>query len=449
MMNKKAYYITTKDLAAAGRAAIPSPLKSSDHLIYSSPAALAFNSPGAEGFGVKRAGLSIPGSVMLIVSPGCCGRNTSLVSRMPEYDGRFFYLNMEENDVVMGRHLNKIPQAAQEIIESLDSEPFVLMICITCVDALLGTDMERVCRRAEELVGIPVRPCYMYALTREGNRPPMVHIRQSLYSLLEPVKKKSTSVNVLGFFAPVDSECELFELLRAAGVSDIRQISTCDDYDEYLKMAEANFNIVLNPECRPAAGDMSERLDIPYIELRRMYDLDRLSRQYSAFSRAVGAELHFEKYVEAAVAAVNRLKEFQDSINLGVGECMNGDPFELSLALVREGFRVSEIYGTVTDENFVWIKHLADASPETKVYSNLEPTMIYYDSSQSDVTLTIGKDAMYYHPDASGIKWNSDVQPFGFVGTAKLYEALYEAAKGNKDEVTKGNLCEPMKGGLR
>ena len=24
------------------------------------------------------------------------------------------------------------------------------MICITCVDALLGTDMERICRKAEE-----------------------------------------------------------------------------------------------------------------------------------------------------------------------------------------------------------------------------------------------------------------------------------------------------------
>ena len=36
------------------------------------------------------------------------------------------------------------------------------------VDALLGTDMERVCRKAEEAAGLPVKPCYMYALTREG-----------------------------------------------------------------------------------------------------------------------------------------------------------------------------------------------------------------------------------------------------------------------------------------
>ena len=67
-----------------------------------------------------------------------------------------------------GRHLKKIPKAVEEICEQPGEEASVVMICITCVDALLGTDMERVCRKAEEKAGLPVRPCYMYALTREG-----------------------------------------------------------------------------------------------------------------------------------------------------------------------------------------------------------------------------------------------------------------------------------------
>lgn len=68
--------------------------------------------------------------------------------------------------------------------------PSVVMICITCVDALLGTDMERICRKSEEKTGLPVRPCYMYALTREGRKPPMVHVRQSLYSLFGTKEEK-------------------------------------------------------------------------------------------------------------------------------------------------------------------------------------------------------------------------------------------------------------------
>ena len=89
-MDRKPYWISAGDLARQGRDNIPPELISNTHLIYSSPATLAFNSPGAQGFGVKRAGLAIPGSVMLLVAPGCCGRNTTLLAEMPEYHNRFF-----------------------------------------------------------------------------------------------------------------------------------------------------------------------------------------------------------------------------------------------------------------------------------------------------------------------------------------------------------------------
>ena len=67
----KAFYITAAELAQKGKDNIPDELLSAKHLIYSSPATLAFNSPGAQGFGVKRAGLAVPNSVMLLVAPAC------------------------------------------------------------------------------------------------------------------------------------------------------------------------------------------------------------------------------------------------------------------------------------------------------------------------------------------------------------------------------------------
>ena len=264
-MKKEAYFATAEELARGGLETIPPQMISGKHLIYSSPATLAFNSPGAEGFGVKRAGLAVPDSIMLIVAPGCCGRNTSLISSMPEYNDRFFYLMMDETDIVTGRHLKKIPKAVKEICDCCEKKPSVVMICITCVDALLGTDMERVCRKAEEKVDIPVRPCYMYALTREGRKPPMVHVRQSLYSLLEPQKKKGNVVNLLGFFSPLVDDCEMYELLQQAGVKTIHEISRCKDYEEYQTMSQANFNLVLHPEARFAAEDFHDRLKIPFI----------------------------------------------------------------------------------------------------------------------------------------------------------------------------------------
>ena len=60
------------------------------------------------------------------------------------------------------------------------------------------------------------------------------------------------------------------------------------------------------------------------------------------------------------------------------------------------------------------MKQLALLSPETRVFSNMEPTMIYYDPAQSGVNITIGKEAHYYHQDCPGLMWNQDEQPYGF-----------------------------------
>ena len=432
---KKAYFCTAEKLEQRGKDNLPKQFQSGEHLIYSSPATLAFNSPGAEGFGVKRAGLAVPGSIMLIVAPGCCGRNTSMISSMKEYNNRFFYLCMDETDIVTGRHLKKIPKAVASICESLEKKPSVVMICITCVDALLGTDMERVCRKAEEKAGLPVRPCYMYALTREGRKPPMVHVRQSLYSLLEPGHKKGNVVNLLGYFSPLVDDCELYTLLQEAGVKTIHEISRCEDFEEYKKMSEANFNLVLHPEARFAAEDFHDRLKIPFIELRRLYQIDKIGSQYQAFGAALGIEFHVEEQKKQAQEAIESFRKVCPDPVFAVGECANADPFELSLALVKYGFKVAEIYGTITGENFIYIRQLKKLSPQTKIFSNMEPTMLYYDSAESGVTLTIGKDACYYHPNTKGIHWNEERQPFGYAGVRRLFEALElavtEQAEGN------------------
>ena len=303
------------------------------------------------------------------------------------------------------------------------------MICITCVDALLGTDMERICKKATDKTGIPVLPCYMYALTREGRKPPMVHVRQSIYSLLEPRKKKSTSVNLLGHFAPLVDDCELYALLRQMGVKTIREISRCEDYEEYLAMAEANFNLVLDPEARFAASDIRKRLGIPSIELTRLYQIDKIKKQYELFAAALGSQIDDNEYYEDAKAAVEEFRNKHENLTFSVGEGCNANAFELSLALLQYGFAVSEIFANIGEGDFLYLEKIGKLSPQTKIYSNLEPTMIYYDCSENPADITIGKDAAYYHPDAAHLEWSDDIQPFGYAGVRHFFEACEESLR--------------------
>lgn len=428
-MNKQdAFYITARDLADGGIEGVPSELKSQDHLIYSSPAALSFNSPGAQGFGVKRAGLAVPGSVMLLVAPACCGRNTTMLAELGSYADRFYYLLQDDTDIITGRHLNRISQAVKDVAdfheESTGTRPNVVMICITCVDALLGTDMDRVCRKASEFAGLPVLPCYMYALEREGRVPPMTAVRRTVYQLLEPRDKKSTTVNLLGHFAPFNDDSEIYELLRSIGVKKINEISRCEDFDEYLGMAEANFNIILNPESRLAAEDIAKRLEIPSVEITRMYRIDKIRKQYQLFAGAIGAKIDDSRFYDEAAAKVEAFARENKGKRVAIGECMNADSFELALAMSEYGLTVTEIYGTVSAERMPYIKMLAEISPETRIYTNLEPSMLYYDSSELPCDFTIGIDAGYYHPDAPNVPWNLEVQPWGYNGLIRLIEEI-------------------------
>ncbi|MGI6212285.1 MAG: nitrogenase component 1 [Anaerovoracaceae bacterium] len=429
-MNRTAYRIRAGELAARiekdGRKGIPEQFIPNCHLIYSSPATLAYNSPGAVGFGVKRAALTIPESVMLLVSPMCCGRNSTILSQEEGYVDRMFYLLMNESDLVNGRHLNEIPEAIREILEVAEPEPKVVVICITCADALLGTDLERVCRKAQEETGVLVVPSYMYALEREGRKPPMVAVRKSIYSLLERGKVEPDAVNLMGFFSALDPESELFALLHQAGIRKIHQIADKKTLQEYREMGNANFSIVLHPEAVYGAEELRKRIGMPYIELARLYDPDRIRKQYRLFGSAIGVGIDDREPYEEAVSCRESFMEKYRGTGVAVGEMANANPFELSASLTGMGLSVKVVFSNVTSTDFPYIRRLAQVSPETEIYTGIEPSMVDFVPPEG-VELTIGKDAGIYIPDAANVPWNSEVQPFGHRGFTALLKEMERA----------------------
>jgi Nitrogenase molybdenum-iron protein, alpha and beta chains len=422
-MENEPFSVSVSQLAAAGYEGMPEAFTPSCGLVYSSPATLSYNSPGALGFGVKRAALTIPESVMLLVAPDCCGRNSTILSANEGYSRRMFYLRMDETDLITGRHLTMIPEAVRKICAAAAPRPKVVTICITCVDALLGTDLERVCRKAEAETGVRVVPSYMYALTREGRKPPMTAVYQTVYSLLDKRTKRPDAVNVMGFFSQIDPSSELFEVLRLAGVKTVYQAGTCRTLDEYMEMGGVNFNLVLNPESRYAADDLMQRLGVPYIELTRRYDLEKIGRQYALFTSALGVSCSTGSFRQEAQQALDALRAARGSCTFAVGQMINASPFELALALATYGFAVPCILATPSDGDFAYVRHLAGLSPETRVYAPTAPSMANFKPVLSGVDIAVGKDIEPYFPRAAHVYWNSETQPFGFRAAADFFTA--------------------------
>lgn len=439
--SRAAYSITVQELARRieenGAGGIPPELSTDAHLICNTPAAIDFNSPGAQGFGVKRAGLSIPGSIMLLVSPGCCGRNTAALSGSGHYGERFAYLALDEADIVTGSHLQRIPEAVCAFVASRRERPSVVMVCLTCADALLGTDMERVCRKAEAAAGVPVRPCYMYALTRESQRPPMQAVRETIYGLLQPRQKWARQANLLGFFTPVARDSELFSLLGQAGIRRAAELARCQTYEEFASLAAANFNLVLSDEAMGAALALEKRLGIPAIRLRRLYETAKIAKQYQALAHILGiAPEDFtaaEVREQAEQAADAFCQQYGRETVLAIGSRLNANPFELALALAKRGLEVREIFAVPSAADAFYLRELARCSPATRILSLLEPTMLCYREDRA-VTLALGADACLCHPHAKHVTWNDEEQPFGYQAVRAFFERMAAAMSGDAAE---------------
>lgn len=426
-MNEKVFHISVSDLLALGPDKIPDAFIPARHLIYSSPATLAYNSPGAIGFGVKRAALVIPESVMLLVSPGCCGRNSTVLSAEEGYSDRIFYLLLDETDIVTGRHLSRIPEAVKEVMEVCDPKPKVLSICLTCVDALLGTDLERICRKAEEATGIKVVPTYMYALEREGRKPPMTQVRQTIWSLLKRGEVDPRQINLMGYFTALAPESELIPLLQEAGIRRVCQMAECESLEDYQEMGKSNFNLVLDPESEYAAEDLRKRLGMPYVMFRRLFNPDQIHKQYQIFARSLGLKIDDSAYYESAKA---RRAEFAENFagkSVVLGEMAKFNSFDIAGELASMGLKVPAVFSNVTVSDFPYLKRLAQISPSTEIFVGIDPSMVGFEEIPADAAF--GKDACLYCPSVSGVERKEETEPFGFNGFIEVLDLLEEALR--------------------
>lgn len=160
--------------------------------------------------------------------------------------------------------------------------------------------------------------------------------------------------------------------------------------------------------------------------MTRLYQVSQIHKQYQALAKALDVTIDDQVWLEKAQAVVAQMREKYSGTTVAIGEMQNGNAFEMALALTRYGFIVREIYANLGPDDFVYLRHLAELSPETKVYSNLSPSMLYYEGDEASIDVTIGKDAAYYHEQAAHLHWDEDIQPFGYAGVVSLLKRLEE-----------------------
>lgn len=366
---------------------------------------LKYVAPGVDGLGLSSFSLLLPESVVLFVAPAGCARHV----KMRAYDigkaDRLFLLRVTEDELVTGTHLARIPEAVEEILQRAHPRPKAIFIGSSCVDTILASDYERVCRDlSRRFPDVRFHPSYMDPIMFDSKKSPDSRIHCSLYSFVEKQAEKDQGVNLLGPAAPLDPGADLPRLLAAAGVGPVRQMCTCRCLAQADEMGRSRLNLAVGGPVKMAAEQLQAAHGTPYLMVPPTHDPDAVHGFYGRLGQALGVTL--EDSAELAQAKGRLLAAAQScrGKRIVVGKNYFGNPFETAKTLLEYGFTVSTVVkNKITPKDKPVIAWLAERAPEIRVYSGDHPTLSYLREEHEPADLVIGSDVAYFYPQARAI----------------------------------------------
>ena len=255
-MKKELYHLTIANLDPAA------PELGTKGKVVSGPC-LHYSAPSAGGWGIVRTAMLVPESVLLFVAPHGCGRHGSVSSVQLGLRSRIRYMDITEEDLVLGSHMDRIPAVVEDILSCLPKRPPAFFICASCIDDLLASDYKNLCLRLTERYGLPFVDCHMNPITANSSMPPALNIQRSLYDFL--CKEKNTRVpkdtlNVVGHFSPINPNSEFFSLMNEAGFEKVLQLSACQTFEQFMEMRHSSHN-----SSSPLVGSPARRWSVIWV----------------------------------------------------------------------------------------------------------------------------------------------------------------------------------------
>lgn len=308
---------------------------------------LYYTSPGHGGWGIIRVAAMIPQSHLLFICPSACFRHGALGAIQHRYKDRTSYLYITPEDVVAG-YDEVIIEGAEELLE--DTMPRVLFLFVSCLDDFIGTDMDAVAQEIERKhPGLIVRACHMNPVAMDTTRPPLITTFRSMLTAIPKEyaaqKARDAAVNLLGCFAPVSPECELFDFMRFHGINEVRQLADYDSFEDYCCMASSKWNLIVAPSARFGAEYMDDVFGTQTLDSLISYDLSEIEQNYRHLEQMMGVEhpYDFTKVIQQVKQEIEITREALNGLPVVVSDSAVLRPFALAKVLSDYGFCIQEV----------------------------------------------------------------------------------------------------------
>ncbi len=232
--------------------------------------------------GAMIAMVPITDAAHLVHGPIACAGN-SWGSRGSLSSGSMLYkmgftTDMSENDVIFGGE-KRLYKSIQEIAERYS--PAAIFVYLTCVSALIGDDLEAVCKKAAEKAGIPVIPVNAPGFVGSknlGNRISGEALLDYVVGSREPEYTTPYDINLIGEYNIAGEMWGVLPIFEKLGIRVLAKITGDARYEEVCQAHRAKLNVMICSKALINMGrKMEEQYGIPYIE-ESFYGVDDMNR---------------------------------------------------------------------------------------------------------------------------------------------------------------------------
>ncbi|MDR2398220.1 MAG: nitrogenase component 1 [Spirochaetaceae bacterium] len=411
-------------------------------------AGLHYCSPAHGGWGVVKVALLVPEAYLLFVCPSACGRHGAIAAIEQGYRHRIGYLCINDREIVLGDYEAEIERAVRELMLRVRPRPKALMIFMSCIDDLLGTDHAASLARMEAEQGIPIKIARMNPISMDGALPPGVRVQKSLYEFLEAPMHKDRGIITLVAYRPPTQDSELAQLLGYYGFGPLGHPEYCADFADFKRLSQSAAALILRPEGKAAAEDLHSRLGIPSLAAFMAFDRPRVLEQYRriiAFLRdidkpsvrsAVDPADYFRDSLARREARAAEARALLGDARVAVDSTVTIAPFDLALALVKEGINVNRIYTAhlpaferASLEELARLKGTIIVANPNHVRKYGPPP----DQALADVA--VGFEAGYASAAPITVPLAFDEQLYGFEGFTLILEGLIRFSREGKSDL--------------
>jgi nitrogenase molybdenum-cofactor synthesis protein NifE len=231
--------------------------------------------------------------------------NRQSASSGPQIYRTGFTTDINEFDVIYGGE-KRLFKAIREVIEKYD--PPAVFVYQTCVTAMIGDDIEAVCKRASEKFGKPVIPVDAPGFAGPknlGNKLGAEALLDHVIGTVEPEFATPYDINIIGEYNLAGELWQVRPLLDALGVRVLACIAGDGRYREVAASHRARANMmVCSKSMINVATRMQQRWGIPYFEgsFYGIADMSTALREIARLLVEQGAPADLQGRAEALIA---------------------------------------------------------------------------------------------------------------------------------------------------